>query len=101
VAGFALQLFVIGGFTARVETYWLAAIPVVVVGAPFGAYICTRLNNKTIAVVLISLIIVELFSSLYLIPLTADTVTISTAVFLMFSLIYYRMSRITRYIPIR
>ena len=47
--GFLLHLFAIGGFTNSVENYWLAAIPVVVVGAPLGAYFCTRLNNKTIA----------------------------------------------------
>ncbi|MCK5478623.1 MAG: sulfite exporter TauE/SafE family protein [Methylococcales bacterium] len=99
LAGFALHLFVIGGFTSQVENYWLAAIPVVVVGAPLGAYFCTRLNNKTIASLLITLIMIELISSLSLIPLTGMIVSISLAVFLLFSFIYYRMSGITRYRP--
>jgi len=100
MAGFVLQLFVIGGFTEKVEAYWLAAIPIVVVGAPLGAYICTQMSNKTIVSILSILIFVELLSSLYLIPLTADIVVISLTVFLTFSLLYYRMSTITKYIPI-
>jgi uncharacterized membrane protein YfcA len=101
MAGFALQLFVIGGFTETVETYWLAAIPVVVIGAPLGAYICTQMSNRVIVMSLLLLIFVELFSSLYLIPLTTEIAMISLAVFLVFSLIYYWMSVIKKYISLR
>ena len=101
VIGFVLHLYFIGGFTSQVESYWLAAIPVVVVGAPVGAYFCTRLNNKTIAIILISLILIELISSLTLIPLTEKIVSISLPVFMLFSFIYYRMSGVTRYLPNR
>ena len=99
VAGFALHLLFIGGFTETVQTYWLAAVPVVVVGAPLGAYMCTRMNNKTIAVVLISLILLELVSSLWLISLTANIVRISLLVFFVFLFIYYQMARSVRYRP--
>ncbi len=40
VVGFALYLFVLDGFTLQVKAYWLAAVPVVVVGAPLGAFLC-------------------------------------------------------------
>lgn len=99
LAGFLLHLFVIGGFSEQVERYWLAAVPVVVVGAPFGAYCCTKLNNTTIASVLIALIVVELISSLLLIPLTATITGVSLAVFVFFSLVYYRLARSKRYRP--
>jgi uncharacterized membrane protein YfcA len=91
--GFILHLTVWGGFTEQVKHYWLAAVPVVVVGAPFGAYCCTKLNNKTIAVILIFLILVEFVSSLCLIPLTKPIAGISLAVFIVFLLLYYQMSR--------
>ena len=97
--GFALHLGVTGDFTDQVEQYWLAAVPVVVLGAPLGAYCCTRLNNKTIAVVLIVLIIIELISSLLLIPLTTEIIIVSLLVFMVFSMIYYQMSRVTCYLP--
>lgn len=95
--GFALHVFVTGAFTPTVENYWLAAVPVVVVGAPLGAYCCTRMNNKAIALLLIGLILIELISSLILIPLTATIITISFLVFLMFSVIYFQFSKISRY----
>jgi len=101
LVGFALHILIIGGFTAEVQSYWLAAIPVVVVGAPLGAYFCTRLNNKTIATVLIALIMVELSSSLSLIPLTDKIISVSLAVFLLFSFIYFQISKVKRYSPNR
>jgi uncharacterized membrane protein YfcA len=100
LAGFGLHLSVLGGFTGQVEQYWLAAVPVVVVGAPLGAYCCTKLNNKTIAGILIVLIVVELISSLCLIPLTGTIVGVSLAVFAFFMLVYYQMSRSLQYEPV-
>lgn len=97
--GFSIHLFIIGGFSIEVKNYWLAAIPVVVVGAPLGAYFCTRLNNKTIAHVLISLIMLELISSLCLISLTGRIVGVSLSVFLLFCFIYYQISRVMYYHP--
>ncbi|MCF6203824.1 MAG: sulfite exporter TauE/SafE family protein [Methylococcaceae bacterium] len=95
--GFALHVFVLDGFTDIVKDYWLAAIPVVVVGAPLGAFFCTRLNNRTIASIVIGLILVELISSLYLIPLTREIISISSLVFVLFLFIYYRISVSKRY----
>lgn len=100
LVGFVLHFWLVGDFSHRVEQYWLAAIPVVVIGAPVGAYCCTRLNNKTIATVLIVLISIELISSLCLIPLTGKIVTVSLTVFAVFLLIYYVMSKSLRYRPI-
>lgn len=97
IVGFVLHAFIMDNFTLKVEEYWLAAIPVVVVGAPLGAYLCTRLSNQSIATLLISLIFIELTSSLYLIPLTYKMTMISTLVFVMFSFIYYHLSISNRY----
>jgi len=99
--GFLIHLFIMGGFTSEVKAYWLAAIPVVVVGAPLGAYFCTRLNNKTIATILITLIAIELTSSIYLIPLNSRIINVSVTVFLLFCFIYFKLSRVTRYNPNR
>lgn len=95
--GFCLYLLVLEGFTAQIQNYWLAAIPVVVVGAPLGAYFCSRLDNKTIANILIFLIMIELITSLLIIPLSGQTLIISSLVLLAFSIVYYVMSRIPTY----
>jgi len=99
VFGFVYSILVMDGFTPVVQQYWLSAVPVVIIGAPLGAYFCTRLNNKTIAIVLISLIMIELVSSLMIIPLTKDIIIISLPVFFVFSIIYYQMSGNKRYCP--
>jgi uncharacterized protein len=95
--GFALHFFIVGGFTPEVQAWWLAAIPVVVVGAPVGAMICSRLNRMTIVWILIALIVVELLTSLWLIPLTPAVIMISLTTFILFSSIYFWMYRHPHY----
>ncbi|KHD09493.1 permease [Candidatus Thiomargarita nelsonii] len=97
--GFALHLFIIGGFNSEVQAYWQAAIPVVVVGAPAGAILCTLLNRLTIARILMTLILVELISSLWLIPLTTAVMTSSLTTFMVFAGLYYWMYRCRLYEP--
>ena len=97
VVGFCLYIFFIDGFSSQVQSYWLAAIPVVVVGAPLGAFCCTRLNNKAIASVLIGLIGIELISSLLIIPLTTHLMVVSMLILIFFSAFYYVLSKISFY----
>ena len=49
---------------------WLAAVPVVVIGAPLGAYICASLSRRVIANALIGLIAIEFVSTLVIIPMS-------------------------------
>ncbi|OAD21050.1 membrane protein containing DUF81, partial [Candidatus Thiomargarita nelsonii] len=93
LVGFALHAFVIGGFTPLVHAYWQAAIPVVVVGAPVGAIISSLLSRMTIVRILIVLIMIEVISSLLLIPLTHAVIITSLTTFVMFSCCYYWMYR--------
>ncbi len=93
IAGFMLHYFVTDSFNSTVKMYWLAAIPVVVIGAPLGVYLCNRMRNEHIVSLLLFLIAIELLSSLLLIPLTMNIAISSLAVFLLFSLAYYQMSR--------
>jgi len=67
--GFALHYFVIGGFNETVRGYWLAAISVVVIGAPVGAMICAKLSRTIIVRTVLVLISIEVFSTLLIIPL--------------------------------
>ncbi len=89
LAGFALHAVV----SPQIQSYWLAAIPVVVIGTPAGAYFCARLNNKVIAGILIFLITVELVSSLLIIPMTTSMTIISLLMLLFFFAANYLLSR--------
>jgi len=97
VAGFALQVFVFNDFTNPAQSYWLAAIPVVVVGAPLGAMFCSRLHRQTIANTLIGLIVIEMVSSILLIPLSPIVIYSSFISLIIFSALNYWMYRTQRY----
>ena len=101
IAGFLLHNFLIGDFVEPVVNYWLAAIPVVVVGAPVGALLCSLLNHKTITALVVTLIFIELASSLLLIPLSAKLIYFSIFLFIIFSATYYWMYQSTACIPKR
>lgn len=93
LTGFAYQVFVIQDFTQPVKSYWLAAIPIVVVGAPIGAIICSKLNRLTINRILIGLILTELITSLLIIPLRVMVICSGMVILLLFSYLNYWMYR--------
>lgn len=91
LTGFIFQIYIFQDFTNPVLNYWLAAIPVVVLGAPLGAVFCDRLSRQTIADILIVLIGIELLSSLLLIELGPSGVYCSIGVLATSSYINYKM----------
>jgi uncharacterized membrane protein YfcA len=97
VVGFALHAWYLKDFTPMIQNYWLAAVPVVIMGAPFGAIFCSRLNSKTIALILITLITVELMTSLWVISLSKELIISSLGIGLFFSGVYYLMANVDKY----
>ena len=91
IAGFAFELFWFDQFSSTVEGYWLAAIPVVIVGAPVGAFICNALSRQTIANVLLALIAIEAISSIILIPMRGVVIYASLVSLVLFSGFNYWM----------
>lgn len=84
IVGIAMQLFVFDGVSEQVMTYWLAAVPVVVIGAPIGAYFCSKLHFYQIRCFLIILISFELMSSLWLLNFDKELIIFSVLVFTLF-----------------
>lgn len=91
VVGFIIHQYFVGDFVEPVTNYWLAAVPVVVVGAPAGAILCSFMKRKTVARILIGLILNESVSSFKLIPLNTELLLYSFLIFAMFLSIYYWM----------
>ena len=83
IAGFALHALVIRDFNATVTGYWLAAVPIVCVGAPLGAVLCSRMSRRAIVGVLLVLITAELTSTLLIVPMSRK-VEITAALCLVF-----------------
>lgn len=91
VTGFIIHKFFIGDFVEPVVSYWIAAVPVVVVGAPLGAILSSLLSQENIVRILMTLIFIELVSSFLLIPLNATIIIFSIIEFVIFLSIYYWM----------
>jgi uncharacterized membrane protein YfcA len=99
IPGFLLHLFALKDFTPTVTGYWLAAIPVVAVGAPLGALICSHMQRHTIVLVLLFLIVLELCSTLLLVPMSRPVLWASLATLAVCGSIDWAMSRSKRYRP--
>ncbi|WP_231640575.1 sulfite exporter TauE/SafE family protein [Nocardiopsis sp. NRRL B-16309] len=97
IAAFLTHVFIVGDFTGAVVDYWIAASPVVVVGAPLGAWICTRLTPLTIRAILFVLIGSELVSTLLFVEFTAATAAASLISLAAFTVVCLLLVRSTRY----
>lgn len=97
LVGVSLFFFFLDGFNDTVREYWLSAIPVVVVGAPLGALICSRLSRETIVRVLLVLIAIEFVSSVVVIPLNLRLTVYGVSILTMFLLIYFWIAQRREY----
>jgi uncharacterized membrane protein YfcA len=95
--GFATHLLVMGDFRGPVVDMWLAAVPVVAIGAPTGALICTRMSRDVIVRILYVLISVEFISTVLLVPMPGGLGVIFGIAILAFSLICVRLATWRRY----
>ena len=57
--------------------YWLAAVPIVVLGAPLGAVVAARMKRDTIIRFLLFLIALELVTTLWLVPFSRTSIAIT------------------------
>ena len=99
VPGFLFHVFVLRDFTPTVMGYWMAAVPVVVVGAPVGALICSHMKRHSIVFLLLFLIALEFFSTLLLVPMSRSVLWVSLLTLAVCGCIEWVMSRTTRYLP--
>ena len=63
VIGFSMVYFFTGDFSGVVVDYWLAAVPIVVVGGPLGALACKYLHRDIIFYFLMVLIFLDALST--------------------------------------
>ncbi|WP_051407294.1 sulfite exporter TauE/SafE family protein [Nocardia sp. CNY236] len=96
LAGFAASS-IEGSFTGPVVDMWLAAVPVVCIGAPLGALICTRLSSASIARILYVLITVELVSTVALVPIGRSEAAFFASGILVFTLGCLRLATLRRF----
>ncbi|MEM9185344.1 MAG: sulfite exporter TauE/SafE family protein [Planctomycetota bacterium] len=91
--GVAVYFTSVGAPPPAVVGMWLAAVPVVALGAPVGAWVCSRLRRTTIARCLLVLIAIEVATTAWLLPHSASTVVIGTGVSFGCAAVCFMMAR--------
>lgn len=97
IAGFGLHALVIRDFDRTVTGYWLAAVPIVCVGAPIGAILCSKMSRRVIVGVLLFLIAAELTSTLLIIPMSRSVEFTAALCMFFFGGLNWLMSSVTFY----
>ena len=93
VVGFAMHALFLNSMQAEAYNYLLVCIPVVIFGAPLGAYVISKIGRKTIAGLLIGIIIAQFFTALYVVQPGVDLILFSTGVFSIGILIFFVLTR--------
>lgn len=87
--GFAWKSVIGGGMAPAAWSYWWVCVPIVVVGAPFGAWFIKRHSRLVVAGFLYCSIAVQFVAAILIIPMTPTLVGFSAAVFV-FGLLCFR-----------
>ncbi len=88
IFGFLLHAIVIGDFGGAEFSYWILCIPVVVIGAPLGAYTISRFHRLNIAGLLYIIIVVQFIGAVLIIRPTGYILLFSIAVFI-FGILFF------------
>lgn len=97
IVGTVLHNYVFQNATNIVIDYWLAAVPVVVIGAPIGALVCDVMRRESINAFLLVLIGIELVSTLFFVPMNSIGLWVGIYSLLLFSLLNFFMLRVKNY----
>jgi uncharacterized membrane protein YfcA len=87
--GFAWQASVGGGMAPDAWNYWWVCVPIVVVGAPFGAWFISHRSRLFVAGLLYTSIVAQFVAAIFIVPLTARLVLFSVTVFAV-GLLFFR-----------
>jgi len=89
VAGFIWHAGITADVNPDVWRYWMSCIPIVIFGAPLGAWACHKIERDQLIWFLLFLIAIDLTSTIWLIPLTTERVLILSVMTIFTSVIFY------------
>ncbi|TVQ68113.1 MAG: sulfite exporter TauE/SafE family protein [Balneolaceae bacterium] len=93
IAGLILNTWVVQTMQPEAIQYWLVSIPVVIFGAPLGAYVITRIGRKTIAGILISIIIIQFVTALFIVRPGSELSLFSFLIFLAGIILFFVLTK--------
>ena len=89
VIGTLLHFFVLQDMQSEAVAFWLVCIPVVMLGAPFGAYIVDKIKRLAIAYLLYIIIIVQFVAALFIIKPSGVLMSVSALTFIAGMVIFF------------
>jgi uncharacterized membrane protein YfcA len=87
--GFSLHYFFVQDFGTAEFNYWLVCIPVVLIGAPLGAYYISQQTRNFVAWLLYLIILVQFVGALIIIKPTGSLLIFTILVFLSGLVLFY------------
>ena len=93
VLGFALHALVLQDMQMEAYRFWWVSIPVVVFGAPLGAYVVSRVPRLYIAVLLYTVIVVQFGTALWVIQPALPLLLFSAGVFAFGVVLFFQLPR--------
>lgn len=96
VAGFIWHAGITADVNPDVWRYWMSCVPIVIFGAPFGAWVCSKIGRDQLIWFLLFLIAIEVASTLWIIPITPNRLIILAVLIVFTSLLFYGLIRYRR-----
>lgn len=93
VAGFTWHAGITADVNPDVWRYLMSCIPIVIFGAPLGAWVCSKIGRDQLIWFLLFLIAIEVISTIWIIPITPGRLLILTLFTLLASLLFYSLIR--------
>lgn len=91
--GFLLHAFIITDIQPETFNYWLVSIPVVLVGAPLGAYTAAKIKREVLCTLLYLVIVAQFVAAMVIIPLSGVKVMVSAGTFLTGLFLFFIVSQ--------
>lgn len=89
IIGTLLNVFVLDTMQTEAINYFLVCLPVVIFGAPLGAFVINQIGRKSIAILLISIIVIQFITALIIIQPSLPNLLFSLGIFLLGLLIFF------------
>ena len=93
LVGFLLRAFIINDIQPQTFNYWLVSIPVVLIGAPIGAYTAVKIKRILLCGLLYLVIAVQFVAALIIIPLSATKIIVVACTFMVGLMLFFVISR--------
>jgi uncharacterized membrane protein YfcA len=93
IIGFLSHSFLLQDFGPQEYKLWIACVPIVLLGAPLGSFILSKISQKSIAIFLISILFIQYIGALFVLPLTFLTFGYSLLIIALGMVIFGAMRR--------